>query len=180
MQTTLKYLRRKNVSCPPYSAIMHARHREARYELAHQQIVGLLDNLADPVAAMACVAAVLFEQLPVASWVGFYRVVETDLLRIGPYQGPVGCIEIPFQQGVCGAAAREQQTQIVPDVRAFPGHIACDAHSRSEVVVPILDAEDRLVAVLDLDSHEPAAFDETDATHLERIAELLRPCFVSS
>lgn len=159
---------------------MHAPHRERQYGLARQQIESLLDGVDDPVAAMASVAAVLYEQLPAVSWVGFYRVVDNGLLRIGPYQGPVGCMEIPFQQGVCGAAARTRQTQIVPDVHAFAGHIACDARAESEIVIPIFGPEDRLVAVLDLDSHEPAAFDERDAAHLERIADLLEPCFAAS
>lgn len=159
---------------------MHAGQRERQYDLACRQIEALLDGLDDPVAAMASVAAVLYEQLGSVSWVGFYRVVDDALLRIGPYQGPVGCIEIRFQEGVCGAAARTRQTQIVPDVHAFRGHIACDARSKSEIVVPIFGPEDRLVAVLDLDSHEPAAFDTSDAAHLERIAGLLEPCFARS
>ncbi len=90
------------------------------------------------------------------------------LLRVGPYQGPLGCLEIPFDRGVCGAAARERAPQVVPDVHAFPGHIACDAAARSEIVVPVFDPRGELIAVLDLDSHQPAAFDETDREGLER------------
>jgi GAF domain-containing protein len=99
--------------------------------------------------------------------------VAPGLLRVGPYQGPIGCLEIPFERGVCGAAARERRTQVVADVHAFPGHIACDAGARSEIVVPIVDRRGELVAVLDLDSHQPAAFDETDREGLEAVARLL-------
>jgi GAF domain-containing protein len=123
---------------------------------------------------MSTCAAVLHHRLPYASWTGFYRVVAPRLLRVGPYQGPLGCLEIPFDRGVCGAAAREGAVQIVPDVHAFPGHIACDSEARSEIVVPIRDAKGDLVAVLDLDSHQPAAFDDVDREGLERIADRLR------
>ena len=95
------------------------------------------------------------------------------LLRVGPYQGPLGCLEIPFDRGVCGAAARERRTQLVADVNAFPGHIACDAAARSEIVVPIFDRSGELVAVVDVDSHQPAAFDEVDREGLEAAARLL-------
>src|SRR6185295_3786786 len=123
--------------------------------------------------AMSTCAAVLHQKLAYASWTGFYRVVAPGLLRVGPYQGPLGCLEIPFDRGVCGAAARERRPQLVGDVHAFPGHIACDAAARSEVVVPVLDRHGELVAVLDLDSHEPAAFDEIDRHGLEAAARLL-------
>lgn len=149
----------------------------SRYGEATARITGLTEQLRDPTAAMASVAAVLFDALPAVSWVGFYRVVGPQLLRIGPYQGPVGCLEIPFDQGVCGAAAREGRPQVVQDVHAFPGHIACDSRTRSEIVVPVYDSRGDLVAVLDLDSHHPSAFDEDDREQLENIAELLTPCF---
>jgi GAF domain-containing protein len=126
----------------------------------------------DPVAMMASAACLVKEALPYASWVGFYRVVAPGLLRVGPYQGPLGCLEIPFDRGVCGAAARERRTQLVADVHAFPGHIACDAEARSEVVVPVVDGRGELVAVLDLDSHAPAAFDADDARGAEAVARL--------
>ena len=122
---------------------------------------------------MASTASLLRDALPQASWIGFYRVVAPGLLRVGPYQGPLGCLEIPFSRGVCGAAAREQATQLVPDVDAFAGHIACDAQARSEVVVPIRDRTGALVAVLDVDSHQPAAFDEVDCEGLEEVARQL-------
>ncbi|HEV8241078.1 MAG TPA: GAF domain-containing protein [Thermoanaerobaculia bacterium] len=127
----------------------------------------------DPVALMASAACLVHEAVPYASWTGFYRVVAPRLLRVGPYQGPLGCLEIPFDRGVCGAAARERRTQLVDDVNAFPGHIACDAAARSEIVVPVLDRSGELVAVLDVDSREPAAFDAIDRTGLEQVARQL-------
>jgi L-methionine (R)-S-oxide reductase len=122
---------------------------------------------------MATCVAVLHPKLPYASWTGFYRVVAPGRLRVGPYQGPLGCLEISFARGVCGAAARLRATQLVADVHAFPGHIACDAAARSEIVIPVYGPHGELVAVLDLDSHQPAAFDEIDRAGLERIAERL-------
>jgi L-methionine (R)-S-oxide reductase len=151
--------------------------RDAAYRKAHQQAAALLAGLNDPIAAMASVAALLFDSIPAASWVGFYRVVDTELLRVGPYQGPVGCLEIPFGNGVCGAVARSGEPLIVPDVHAFPGHIACDAQAQSEIVVPVTDLSGTLVAVLDVDSHEPANFVDRDLEHLQKIVALLRPCF---
>ena len=101
-------------------------------------------------------------------WTGFYRVVEPgQLLRVGPYQGSLGCIDIVFGRGVCGTAAAERRTVIVPDVQKFPGHIACDARARSEIVVPVVDAKGDLIAVLDVDSERLAAFDEEDQNGLE-------------
>jgi L-methionine (R)-S-oxide reductase len=134
----------------------------------------VLEGLQDPIAAMASCACILHERIPASSWTGFYRVVAPGLLRVGPYQGPLGCLEISFDRGVCGAAARERRTQVVADVNAFAGHIACDSAARSEIVVPVLDPGGELVAVLDLDSHEPGAFDEIDREGLEEIAEILR------
>ena len=144
------------------------------YRQTLAEIDAVLADVDDPITAMATCAAVLHQKLPYASWTGFYRVVAPGLLRVGPYQGPLGCLEIPFDRGVCGAAARERATQLVPDVHAFPGHIACDSAARSEIVIPIRDPRGELVAVLDLDSHQPAAFDDVDREGLERIAERLR------
>ena len=154
---------------------MERRDKEAAYDGLLLELAALLDGLDDPIAAMASCACALKERLPYASWVGFYRVVAPELLRVGPYQGPHGCLEIPFGKGVCGAAAREGRTQLVPDVHRFPGHIACDPTARSEVVVPLRDPDGELCGVLDLDSRAPAAFDEVDQRSLERLAELLRP-----
>lgn len=140
-----------------------------------KEIEAVLENTGDAITAMATSACILHERLPQSSWTGFYRVVAPGLLRVGPYQGSLGCLEIPFEQGVCGAAAREQRTQLVPDVHAFPGHIACDAAARSEIVVPVYNPAGDLVAVLDIDSYEPSAFDEIDREGLEKVTELLRP-----
>lgn len=135
--------------------------------LPHVDLV--LDGIDDPIAAMAtmsCLVHHAFGHL----WTGFYRVVEKDrLLRVGPYQGTLGCLEIAFGKGVCGTAAAERRTLVVEDVHAFPGHITCDGRSRSEIVVPVLDAAGELVAVLDIDSDRPAAFDEVDREALERM-----------
>jgi GAF domain-containing protein len=115
--------------------------------------------------------------VPGTSFAGFYRVVAPGLLRIGPYQGPLGCLEIAFDRGVCGAAARERRAQLVADVHAFPGHIACDEGARSELVVPAFDARGELAAVLDLDSHAPANFDDADRAGLERLVAAFAPAF---
>lgn len=129
----------------------------------------VLEGIDDPIAAMATMSALLhhgFGHL----WTGFYRVVEPGrLLRVGPYQGTLGCLEIELGRGVCGAAAAERRTVVVPDVNTFPGHIVCDARSRSEIVVPVFDAGGDLTAVLDIDSAEPGTFDEEDREGLERL-----------
>lgn len=149
--------------------------KQELYREITAEVAAVLSGLEDPIAAMASCACILKERLPYASWAGFYRVVAPGLLRVGPYQGPLGCLEIPFERGVCGAAARERATQLVADVHAFPGHIACDAGARSEIVIPVFAPAGELIAVLDLDSHAPGAFDETDQEGLERVAALLRP-----
>ena len=125
----------------------------------------------DPVANMANAAAILWQYLPDLNWAGFYRAAGDELV-LGPFQGKAACIRIAFGQGVCGTAAAARTTQRVDDVHAFPGHIACDAASRSELVVPILDG-DRVIAVIDLDSPTPARFDADDAAGIEAIARLL-------
>ena len=134
---------------------------------ARAQVRALTEGEDDAIALMATVAAELYHQFERFDWVGFYRVVAPGLLEIGPYQGGHGCLVIPFDRGVCGAAAREERTQLVPDVDAFPGHIACAASTRSEIVVPICDADGRLTAVLDIDSDTPDNFDEHDRAELE-------------
>lgn len=125
----------------------------------------------DTVANMANVAALLWEFLPGVNWAGFYRAIEGELV-LGPFAGRPACIRIPFGQGVCGAAAATGDTQLVPDVHAFPGHIACDAASRSELVVPVVRSG-AVVAVIDLDSPDLARFDEADAKGIETLARLL-------
>ncbi len=147
------------------------------YREAEREIAALLDGSTDPIAAMASCASVLHQRLPQSSWTGFYRVVAPELLRIGPYQGPPGCLEIPFGSGVCGTVAASREPLVVRDVHAFDGHIACDPRARAEVVVPVFDPDGDLVAVLDVDSHREAAFDDGDRLGLERVAALLAPCF---
>jgi L-methionine (R)-S-oxide reductase len=142
--------------------------KDRAYADLHVLLINTLGEVDDPVAAMATASALVhhaFRHL----WTGFYRVVAPSLLRVGPYQGTVGCLEIIFGRGVCGTAAAERRTIVVPDVRAFPGHITCDARSRSEIVVPVLDARGDLIAVFDIDSERRGAFDAEDAAGLERL-----------
>jgi GAF domain-containing protein len=129
----------------------------------------ILDGVNDEVAAMATMAALLHHSLG-HLWTGFYRVVEPgQLLRVGPYQGSLGCLDIAFGRGVCGTAAAERKTVIVPDVGKYPGHITCDARAKSEIVVPVLGQQGDLIAVLDVDSERLNAFDAEDARGLEQL-----------
>ncbi|HEX5062542.1 MAG TPA: GAF domain-containing protein [Kofleriaceae bacterium] len=144
--------------------------KASRYRELFPQLASLVDGEPDLIANLANIAAALRELLPIASWVGFY-IRRGDELVLGPFQGKIACVRIAFGRGVCGTAAAERRTVIVPDVEKFPGHIACDAGSRSEIVVPIVQ-NGRVVAVLDLDSYEVAAFDDVDAAGLAPIAEL--------
>ncbi|MGV3621656.1 MAG: GAF domain-containing protein [Archangium sp.] len=134
-----------------------------------QHITAVLDGLDDDIAAMATISCLVHHAFG-HLWTGFYRVVKPgELLRVGPYQGTLGCLEIKFGKGVCGAAAATGQTQVVPDVHAFPGHITCDGRSASEIVVPVYDRQGALLAVFDVDSDRKAAFDDLDRVHLERV-----------
>jgi L-methionine (R)-S-oxide reductase len=142
--------------------------KDRAYAQLHAQFIGVMGGIDDDVAGMATLSSMLHHSLGFL-WTGFYRVVGPELLRVGPYQGTVGCLEIAFGRGVCGTAAAERRTMIVPDVQRFPGHITCDARSRSEIVLPVLDADGKLIAVLDIDSDRPARFDQQDATSLEYI-----------
>ncbi|HYF22562.1 MAG TPA: GAF domain-containing protein [Caulobacteraceae bacterium] len=147
--------------------------KAARYAELAEEIAAVLEGEPNRVARMATVASMLANASDSYFWTGFYVVDETKPaeLVVGPYQGTLGCLRIPFGKGVCGAAAAERQTQIVPDVHAFPGHIACDSRSNSEIVVPVFDAAGALIAVFDVDSTEFGAFDQTDAEQLERILQ---------
>ena len=131
----------------------------------------LTEGEPDGVANMANVAALLAQFLPDLNWAGFYRMVGGELV-LGPFVGKPACIRIPLGKGVCGAAAQRGETQLVPDVHAFPGHIACDAASRSELVVPVT-CDGAVVAVIDLDSPSPARFDAEDAAGIEALASIL-------
>ena len=140
--------------------------------ISHADLVLL--GISDPIAGMATVSALVHHAFG-HLWTGFYRVVEPGrLLRVGPYQGTLGCLEIAFGRGVCGVAASEARTQVVEDVHAFAGHITCDARSRSEIVVPVLGPDGALLAVFDVDSDRPAAFDDADRVGLERLLAWFR------
>ncbi|MEY1554148.1 GAF domain-containing protein [Yoonia sp. R2331] len=123
----------------------------------------------DVVALMATVACEVHQRDDRFDWTGFYRVVAPELLKIGPYQGGHGCLVIPFARGVCGAAARTGEVQLVDDVDAFPGHIACASSTRSEIVLPVWDRDGALLGVFDIDSDQPGAFDRNDADGLSRV-----------
>ncbi len=146
----------------------------SRYRELAPQLSSLFDGEPDLIANLANATAALKACIAKASWVGFYLVKPASdrELVLGPFQGNVACVRIAFGKGVCGTVAQERRTLIVPDVDKFAGHIACDAGSRSEIVVPIFHAG-RLVGVLDVDSYELAAFDDIDKAHLEPIAELI-------
>lgn len=145
--------------------------KAARYDEVEQEILAVLDGETNRVAKMATVSSMLADAFPVFFWTGFYVVDDSraDELVVGPYQGTLGCLRIAFGRGVCGTAASTRETQIVEDVHAFPGHIACDPRSASEIVVPVVDASGALIAVFDIDATEKAAFDAVDAAALERL-----------
>jgi len=132
-------------------------------------LASLTGGEADPVALMATVACEVHHADDRFDWTGFYRVVAPGLLKIGPYQGGHGCLVIPFSRGVCGAAARTGTVQLVDDVDAFPGHIACASSTRSELVLPVVNGAGRLLGVFDIDSDQPAAFTRQDADALAAI-----------
>ena len=146
------------------------RDKAADYAQLAEELNGLLSGESDFVANAANTSALIFDALPDLNWVGFY-FLKGDELVVGPFQGKPACVRIALGKGVCGTAAVERRTIVVPDVEAFPGHIACDAASRSEVVVPLIAGRE-LLGVLDLDSPQPARFDEDDARGLERLAAI--------
>lgn len=145
--------------------------REARLREALPQIRAAVQGETDSVALMATLACLLWQTLVQSNWCGFYRRVAERELAVGPYQGGMGCLRIPFNRGVCGACARTGEIQRVADVHAFPGHIACDDATRSELVIPVVDAMGRLQAVLDLDCPEPDGFSEGEAKLLKDFME---------
>ena len=141
------------------------------YEELDVQVAAVLEGIDDEIAAMATMSALIHHAFG-HLWTGFYRVVKPGrLLRVGPYQGTLGCLEIQFGRGVCGTAAATGVTQVVEDVMTFPGHIACDARSRSEIVVPVFGRDHQLLAVLDIDSDRVAAFSLEDRVGLEKLVE---------
>lgn len=149
---------------------MVANDKSAMYDQLESQLGSLLEGEGDEVARMANAAALIHQTFGFW-WTGFYRVSGQELI-LGPFQGPIACMHIPYGRGVCGTAWKERRTVVVPDVELFPGHIACSSESRSEIVVPVW-REGEIVAVLDIDSRELGTFDEVDAVRLERLVQLV-------
>lgn len=141
----------------------------AEYETLAKTIAALTEGETDTVALMATIACEVHHSDDRFNWTGFYRVTEPGVLKIGPYQGGHGCLVIPFERGVCGAAARTGEVQLVADVDSFPGHIACASSTRSELVLPVWNAAGEVIAVFDIDSDQPDAFTEEDARQLTGI-----------
>jgi L-methionine (R)-S-oxide reductase len=142
--------------------------KDRAYAQLHAHVLNVLAGVDDDIAGMATMSALIHHAFRFL-WTGFYRVVGPEMLRVGPYQGTLGCLDIAFGRGVCGTAAAERRTIVVPDVDRFPGHISCDARAKSEIVVPVLNANGELIAVLDVDSKTRATFDAQDARGLEDI-----------
>ena len=144
------------------------------YPTLARTLASLTAGETDEIALMATIACEIHHSDDRFDWTGFYRVTGPEMLKIGPYQGGHGCLQIPFSRGVCGAAARTGQAQIVADVDAFPGHIACASSTRSELVLPVRNTAGELIAVLDIDCDQPDAFTKEDA---EKLAAILKTCF---
>ena len=145
--------------------------KEEKYKLLVSQIASLIDGESDQIAVMANVSAAIHQSMGFW-WTGFYRVIGDELV-LGPFQGPVACMHIPYGKGVCGTAWQRAATVIVPDVEQFPGHIACSSESRSEIVVPVFGPNEKVIAVLDIDSTQLSTFDDTDRQYLEQICSLI-------
>jgi len=141
------------------------------YAALAKTVAALTEGEDDPIALMATVACEVHHSDDRFDWTGFYRVTGPEMLKIGPYQGGHGCLQIPFSRGVCGAAARTEAVQLVDDVDAFPGHIACASSTRSELVLPVWDRNSNLIAVFDIDSDQIAAFQQDDAAALQAILQ---------
>ncbi len=150
----------------------YAGNREENYELLNKQLKALLEGETNQIANLANASALLNQFLNEVNWVGFY-LLDDDELVLGPFQGLPACVRIPLGRGVCGTAVKENKTMLVDDVHQFPGHIACDAASRSEIVVPIVKDE-KVIGVLDIDSPVTSRFDEIDKKHLEQYVQTLR------
>jgi L-methionine (R)-S-oxide reductase len=146
--------------------------KAARYERIFNQLNKLLVKSNDITARMATVAAVLHHKMEGFFWTGFYLLRKGELI-VGPYQGPLACLKLAKDTGVCWAGIKQEKTIIVPDVAKFPGHISCDSRSRSEIVIPIKNSSGEIIGVLDVDSNKPGNFDETDADWLKKIAALV-------
>jgi GAF domain-containing protein len=142
------------------------------YDDLTKTIAALTEGEDDVISLMATVACEVHHSDDRFDWTGFYRVTGPEMLKIGPYQGGHGCLVIPFSRGVCGAAARTGEVQLVPDVDAFPGHIACASSTRSELVLPVHDSNGALLGVFDIDSDQPDAFDQTDVAGMQAVLNL--------
>jgi L-methionine (R)-S-oxide reductase len=151
---------------------MDAERKRERYRRVAEQLRELFVSTSDPIARMATAAALLHAKMTGFFWTGWYLLNDGELL-VGPYQGSLACLVLPAHQGVCWAGIDRGEALIVPDVHAFPGHIACDSRSRSEIVIPLRDRSGAVVGVLDVDSERPAHFDETDREGLEAVAALI-------
>lgn len=151
---------------------MNTQEKIEKYELVSQQIEAVLQNETNEITQMATISCILSQEISYFFWTGFYRVVAEGKLKVGPYQGTLGCLNIDFGKGVCGTVAQNERTEIVPDTHAFPGHIACDANSLSEIVVPVFNVEQKLIAVFDGDSTSLNSFDEIDQKYLEKILSI--------
>lgn len=152
---------------------MNAEQKQALYQEAEKELISITEGETNVTALMATVSCILAQKFDYYFWTGFYIVdpAKESELVVGPYQGTLGCLRIPFGRGVCGTAAATLKTQVVADVHAFPGHIACDSRSNSEIVVPVLNAQGQLIAVLDVDSVETGSFDDTDRIALETLIQ---------
>jgi L-methionine (R)-S-oxide reductase len=148
--------------------------KQEQYKSVVQNIEALVQDEDDNIAMMATIVCELKQAFQTFSWAGFYRVVKPGLLKVGPYQGTHGCLEIPFGKGVCGKCASEKITQIVDDVTKIPYHIACSSESKSEIVVPVFDKNKNLFAVLDVDSNIPYNFDKIDKQYLETVCAVFK------
>ena len=146
--------------------------KQKRYDRIYLQLKALLETSGDPISNMATIAAILHHKFDCFFWTGFYGLKSGKLL-VGPYQGAVACIELKENTGVCWTVIQQKQSIIVPDVHQFPGHIACDSRSKSEIVIPVKDQNGDIVWVMDVDSKELNAFDEADKNGLEKIVELI-------
>lgn len=152
---------------------MNAEQKQVLYQEAEKELISITQGETNVTALMATISCILAQKFDYYFWTGFYIVdpAKENELVVGPYQGTLGCLRIPFGRGVCGTAAATLKTQVVEDVHAFPGHIACDSRSNSEIVVPVLNAQGQLIAVLDVDSVEAGSFDDTDRIALETLMQ---------
>lgn len=147
--------------------------KAGRYDRIYKQLIPILEPHNNPISAMATIAAVLHNKFDYFFWTGFYLLEENGELRVGPYQGPVACILLKKDVGVCWAGINKKESIVVPDVHNFPGHIACDSRSNSEIVVPLKNTKGEIIGILDVDSKDLNSFDEVDKTSLEKILQLI-------